>query len=61
MSEDDEAARRERAERLRKQIDRMLEPPGGGEGEEQSEDAAERPAPRSPRDFIHDKMREPEE
>jgi len=61
MSSDDEAARKARAERLRKQIKGLKgqqaggkEPrPKGGEGEE--------PPAESPREFIHRKMRDLDE
>jgi len=63
MSEDDAAARKARAKRLRKQIRDL----SGSDGEEQSapedeKDAAEDAASKeSPRDFIHRRMRQLEE
>jgi hypothetical protein len=53
MKTDDEAARKARAQRLRKQIDQLKEGEGGAETP-----AAESPPSKSPRDLIHDKMRE---
>jgi hypothetical protein len=53
MAADDEAARKARAQRLRKQIQRLAAP----EGEAGSAQEAPPPAPESPRDFIHRKMR----
>lgn len=56
MATEDEAARKSRAQRLREQIDQIKNPgtPGKGPG------AGKKPAqtPSSPRDFIHEKMRE---
>jgi hypothetical protein len=52
MSQDDERGRKERAARLRRQIDRTLKREGP------DSESAKPPAPRSARDFIHDKMRE---
>ena len=63
MTEDDAAARKARAKRLRKQIRDL----SGSDGEEPSapedeKDAAEDAAPKeNPRDFIHRRMRQLEE
>jgi hypothetical protein len=60
MSSDDEAARKARAKRLRKQIRQMSEAeadadePAAAETEKDEEAAGTE----SPRDFIHRKMRE---
>jgi hypothetical protein len=53
MTEDDDAARKSRAENLRKQIDSLKHERSGAE--------AEHDADISPRDFIHKKMNEPAE
>jgi hypothetical protein len=55
MATDDEAARKARAEQLRKQIDELKQrnkTPGKPDNS---------PAPKSPRDLIHDKMQELDE
>jgi hypothetical protein len=53
MAADDEAARKARAQRLRKQIQHMATPEAGSAKEE-----APPPTTESPREFIHRKMRE---
>jgi hypothetical protein len=55
MSLDDEAARKERAGRLHRQIDRMLDR-RQPQSEKPEPEGPKRPRPRSARDFIHDKM-----
>jgi hypothetical protein len=52
MAGDDEAARKERAARLRRQIEAMKK--------RKADKSAPIPPPRTPRDFIHEKMRNPE-
>jgi hypothetical protein len=58
MATDDEAARKERARRLREQIGRLKTARPGQQGEEQESPARR---PKTPRDFIEEKMRESEE
>jgi hypothetical protein len=55
MSEEEAAAQKARAERLRQQIDQLR-----NTGEDDSETEIKEPAPKptSPRDFIHQRMHE---
>jgi hypothetical protein len=57
MPEDDEAARKSRADKLREQISRLKNRGDAGGDKEASEPDDARPA-KSPRDFINEKMRE---
>jgi hypothetical protein len=65
MTTDDEAARQGRAEKLRKQISRLKHQDEAEEedaGLPQAEDSqTEKPSAKSPRDFIHERMRELDE
>ena len=55
MPNDDETVRKARAERLRKQVERLM-----SHGDEATDDAGETgvPVEESPREFIHREMRE---
>ncbi|MBD0319926.1 MAG: hypothetical protein ICV87_06320 [Gemmatimonadetes bacterium] len=55
MSSDDEAARIERARRLRREAESLVHPEGEPPGPEVPAE------PETPRDFIHRRMREIEE
>jgi hypothetical protein len=55
MSDDDVQARKARAARLRKEIERVIEQ---GEQATSAPAPAEAPADENPREFIHRKMRE---
>ena len=64
MTNDDKALRKARAQRLRKQIERLVSPKDKPEPENKPEkDAgeteAQAPKGESPREFIHRKMRQP--
>ena len=60
MSEDDDQARKIRSEKLRAQISRLKNPEQPADAN--SDSTAEQPraghSEKSPRDFIHEKMRE---
>ncbi len=63
MTSDDEAIRKARAQRLRKQIEQIVSPtdkpePENPEGSTGETDA-QAPKSESPREFIHRKMRQP--
>jgi len=47
-----------RAERLRKEIDKLTRPDSEQADKPSSDEADKDPAPMSPRDFIHKRMRE---
>jgi hypothetical protein len=58
MAKDEEAARKARAERLREQIARIANP-GVPAGEKLHGDSrTQTPARQSPREFVHERMRE---
>lgn len=63
MSEDDDQARKIRAEKLRDQISRLKKP--GEAADAKSDSTAQQPSAgpseKSPRDFIREKMRELDE
>jgi hypothetical protein len=62
MSTDDEAARKSKAEHLREQISKYKKKDDAGEGEESSDEPESKsPAGKSPREFIHERMRELDE
>ena len=59
MATDDEAARKERADKLRAQISRLKKPEESDASEcAPEEPKSESPAGKSPRDFINERMRE---
>jgi len=51
---DEESARKDRAKRLREQIERLVDP----SAETKKESREEEPEKENPREFIHRKMRE---
>jgi hypothetical protein len=57
MAEDDEAARKSRADKLREQISRLKNRGDAGNEEETAQPGHAHPA-KSPRDFIEERMRE---
>jgi hypothetical protein len=64
MAEDDEAARQDRAEKLRGQISRLKKQDDAGDEQESSQSEDSQPQTRSgksPRDFIQERMRELDE
>jgi len=71
MDKDDQAARKARAEKLRKQISRITGKPDSAQGRDEPESAQDvtpeesapgtHPASESPRDFIQRRMRELQE
>ena len=59
MAEDDEGARASRADKLRERISRLKE--GGDEGESSEPEGEKHGAGKSPREFVHERMRELDE
>ena len=58
MAKDEEAARKARAESLRQRIARITNPcPPGGE-KQPGDSRPQTPARQSPREFVHERMRE---
>lgn len=57
--DDDEKARKERAARLRKKVDQLIK---GGKATKPGEEGTppKSPRPKSPREFVDEKMREEE-
>ena len=59
MATDDEAARKERSDKLRAQISRLKKPEASDASDcVPEEPQSESPAGKSPRDFINERMRE---
>ena len=68
MDKDTQAARKARAERLRRQISRIISEPDSAQGQDETasspaatpegQSPRSQPARESPRDFIHRRMRE---
>ena len=61
MSQDDEAARKMRAQKLRAQISKLTKPADAGaenESDSSEEPESEPQHSKSPREFIEDRMRE---
>jgi hypothetical protein len=59
MPKDDQAARDSKAQKLREQISRLKDQDKAGAHKESS--SAEDPRPKSPRDFVNERMREKDE
>ena len=59
MAIDDQAARDSKAEMLREQISRLKNQDNAGAEKESS--SSENPQPKSPRDFVNERMREMDE
>lgn len=64
MAEDNEAARKSRAEKLREEISKLKERNDAGDEEKRSQSEDAQPSTgsgKSPRDFINERMRELDE
>jgi len=58
MSQDDETARKIRAQKLRAQISKLRKPDAAGESDSAEEEESEPQHGKSPREFIEERMRE---